>query len=188
MLRSVDNYQVEILITLGLVTGGYAAAHALHVSGPLAMVVAGLLIGNQGRAFAMSEHTRDRLDGFWELVDDFLNTGLFVLIGVEVLLVEYSPPVLVAGLVTIPLVLLARLASVGVPMSIMRPWRAFTPHAVKILTWSGLRGGISVALALGIPAGRERAVLITVTYVVVTFSIVVQGLSIGRVTRRLLRP
>jgi CPA1 family monovalent cation:H+ antiporter len=186
MLRSVDNYQVEILITLALVTGGYAASHALHVSGPLAMVVAGLLIGNHGRAFAMSERTRNRLDDFWELVDDFLNTMLFVMIGVEVLVLEYSPRLFIAGLAIVPLVLAARFVSVGMPVTVMRRWRTFTPHAVKILTWSGLRGGISVALALGLPAGRERATLIAVTYVVVTFSIVVQGLSIGRVTRRLL--
>jgi CPA1 family monovalent cation:H+ antiporter len=185
MLRRVNNYQVEILLTLAIVTGGYALAQVLHISGPLAMVVAGLLIGNHGRAFAMTPEVVEHLDSFWELVDEFLNAVLFVFIGLEVLVLDLDSRALVAGAAMIPLVLLARLASVGVPLTVMRLFMRFHPHAVKILTWSGLRGGISVALALSLPAGPNKDVLVTVTYVVVVFSIVVQGLTVGPVARRL---
>ncbi|MGD2123770.1 MAG: cation:proton antiporter, partial [Gemmatimonadota bacterium] len=187
MLKAVDEYQVEILLTLALVTGGYALAQALHVSGPLAMVVAGLLIGNQGRALAMSERTVNQLDSFWELTDEFLNSVLFVMIGIEVLILDFGPGFFVAGLLAIPLVLLARFVSVSLPVQFLRSVRTFSPHAVKILTWSGLRGGISVALALSLPQGETRDLLVAVTYVVVTFSIVVQGLTVGAVARRLQR-
>jgi len=185
MLKAVDAYQVEILLTLALVTGGYALAQALHVSGPLAMVVAGLLIGNRGRALAMSEKTIRHLDSFWELSDEFLNSVLFVMIGMEVLILDFGPGFLRAGLLAIPLVLVARFISVSLPIQVLRRIRAFSPHAIKILTWSGLRGGISVALALSLPPGIERDLLVAVTYIVVTFSIVVQGLTVGAVARRL---
>ncbi|MBT8398738.1 MAG: sodium:proton antiporter [Gemmatimonadetes bacterium] len=185
MLKAVDAYQVEILLTLALVTGGYALAQALHVSGPLAMVVAGLLIGNRGRALAMSEGTVQRLDSFWELSDEFLNSVLFVMIGIEVLILDLGPGFLMAGVLAIPLVLLARFISVGLPVQFLKRIRTFSPHAVKILTWSGLRGGISVALALSLPQGEFRDLLVAVTYVVVTFSIVVQGLTVGIVARKL---
>jgi len=185
MLARVDNYQVEILLTVAIVTGGYALAQALHLSGPLAMVVAGLLIGNHGRSFAMSPVVVEHLDMFWELVDEFLNAILFVLIGLEVLLVDFEARILWAGLTAIPLVILARLISVAAPIQILRRWRTFSPHAVKILTWSGLRGGISVALALSLPPGPVRDKLVSVTYVIVVFSIVVQGLTVGPLARRL---
>jgi CPA1 family monovalent cation:H+ antiporter len=185
MLRSVDAYQVEILLTLALVTGGYGLAQALHVSGPLAMVVAGLLIGNRGRALAMSEKTVQHLDSFWELSDEFLNSVLFVMIGIEVLILDLAPGFLLAGFMAIPLVLLARFISVGLPVQLLKRFRAFSPHVVKILTWSGLRGGISVALALSLPPGSARDLLVAVTYVVVTFSIVVQGLTVGPVAQKL---
>jgi CPA1 family monovalent cation:H+ antiporter len=194
MLRSVDNYQVEILISLALVAGGYALCGRLHVSGPIAMVVAGLLIGNHGRLYAMSETTREHLDTFWELIDEILNAVLFLLIGLEVLVLTYTPNLFVASLLTIPVVLLARFAAVGSFLNLLRLRRSFTPHAVKLLTWGGLRGGISVALALSIPrvlAGHavpEREILLSITYSVVIFSIIVQGLSMGPLTRRLLRP
>jgi CPA1 family monovalent cation:H+ antiporter len=185
MLRSVDNYQVEILLTLAIVTGGYALAQALHISGPLAMVVSGLLIGNRGKALAMSDVTVEHLEVFWELVDEFLNALLFVMIGIEVLILDLAPGYLLAGLVAIPLVVGVRFVSVGLPVTALRPLRRFSDHAVKVLTWSGLRGGISVALALSIPAGPHRPLLVTTTYVVVLFSIVVQGLTIGPFARRL---
>lgn len=184
MLASVDNYQVEILLTLALVMGGYSLAGGFHVSGPIAIVVAGLLIGNHGRVLAMSEKTREHLDTFWELVDEILNAVLFVLIGLEVLALSFHEAYLPAALVLIPAVLLARFISVGLPMSLMRRYRTFSPHAVKILTWGGLRGGISVALALSLPAGAERDAILAITYVVVVFSILVQGLSIGRLIRK----
>ena len=180
MLSRIDHYSVEVLITLAVVMGGYALALAIHTSGPIAMVVAGLVIGNHGRRFAMSDKTREHLDTFWELIDEILNTVLFVLIGFELLILEFSGKAAVAGLVAIPIVLLARLVCVGTPIQLMKLWRTFTPGAVKILTWGGLRGGISVALALSIPAGPERDLILPVTYTVVVFSILVQGLTIGR--------
>jgi CPA1 family monovalent cation:H+ antiporter len=192
MLRSVDHYQVEILLSLGLVAGGYAGAEALHLSGPIAMVVAGLLIGNHGRIFAMSATTIEHLDVFWELVDEILNAVLFVLIGLEVLVLTFSRLDLVAGLLAIAIVLAARVASVGLPIWALRRWESFEPSLVPILTWGGLRGGISVALALSLPGPGEpgavpgREVILTITYVVVVFSILVQGLTIGPLTRRLL--
>jgi CPA1 family monovalent cation:H+ antiporter len=184
MLKSVDNYQVEVLITLALTTGGYALAEILHLSAPVAIVVTGLLIGNHGRVLAMSDRTREHLDTFWELVDEILNAVLFVLIGLEVLLLTFETEYLQASALIIPIVLLARLVSVGLPIGLMRRFRSFSPHVVRILTWAGLRGGISVALALSLPPGEVRNTLVAVTYAVVVFSIVVQGLTLGRVVRR----
>jgi len=186
MLRSIDQYQVEVLITLALVMGGYTSAAALHLSGPIAMVVAGVFIGNHGRRLAMSDQTRHNLDLFWELIDEILNAILFLLIGLEVLVLDLSGPFLLAGALMIPAVLLARLVSVSIPMTVLRPFRRFTPGAVRILTWGGLRGGISVALALSLPPGPARDVILTVTYLLVVFSILVQGLTIGPFVRRLL--
>ncbi len=180
LLKQVDQYQVEILMTLALATGGYALADALHLSAPIAIVVAGLLIGNHGRAFAMSDTTREHLDTFWELVDEMLNAVLFVLIGLEVLLVSFTGAHVAAGLLCIPLVLGARFVSVGLPVGLLRLRRQFSPNAVKVMTWGGLRGGISVAMALSLPATPERAVLLTATYAVVVFSILIQGLTVGR--------
>ena len=179
MLARVDNYSVEILVTLAVVMGGYSLAVAIHTSGPIAMVVAGLVIGNHGRRLAMSERTRQHLDLFWELVDEILNTVLFVLIGFELLILELTGDALTAGLLAIPVVLLARFICVGAPVKLLEFRRSFTPGAIRILTWGGLRGGISVALALSIPAGPERDLILTVTYTVVVFSILVQGLTIG---------
>jgi len=180
MLKSVDNYPVEILLTMALVTGTYALAETLHLSAPIAVVVAGLLIGNQGRALAMSEKTCEHLDSFWELVDEILNAVLFVLIGLEILVLQFNLSYLLAGLAAILLVLAARWVSVGIPISLLRLRREFSPNVVKIMTWGGLRGGISVALALSLPSGPERDVILAITYTVVVFSILVQGLTIGR--------
>lgn len=178
ILKSIDNYQVEVLVTLGLVTGGYALASALHFSGLLAIVVAGLLIGNYGRTFAMSKKTCNHLDTFWELVDEILNALLFVLIGLEILVVTFTDYYILAGIIAIPIVLFSRFVSIGIPISLLKVFREFSPNTIKILTWGGLRGGISVALALSLPKGDERDIILTMTYAVVVFSILVQGLTL----------
>lgn len=188
MLKSVDNYQVEVMLTLALCVGVYSLATALHSSGPLAVVVAGLFVGNTGRTYAMSDTTRRHIDTFWELVDEILNVLLFVLIGMEVLVLEFPYAHVLLGLIAIPLVLLARFVSVGGTVLILSRFRPFTPHAVRVMTWGGLRGGISIALALSLPASMEaRAPLLAITYLVVVFSIVVQGLSMGRLVRAIPR-
>ncbi len=185
MLKGVNNYQVEVIITLALVMGGYTLADRLHTSGPIAIVVAGLLIGNQGRAFAMSDLTREHLDAFWELVDEILNALLFLLIGLEVLVIPFNRAYVIAGIAGIGVTLLARWSSVGLTVGVLRPFRDFSPGTVRILTWGGLRGGISVALALSLPAGPQRDVILVMTYITVVFSIIVQGLSLGRLVKRI---
>jgi len=184
LLKTVDNYKVEVLITLGLVLGGYSAANALHTSGPIAIVVAGLFIGNRGRQFAMSETTRKNLDTFWELLDEILNAVLFVMIGLELLVIVWRTELVFAGLATIPVVLLARWVSVGGPVVALGLRRDFTAGTVVAMTWGGLRGGISVALALSLPLGETREMLLAMTYIVVVFSILVQGTTVGAVIRR----
>jgi CPA1 family monovalent cation:H+ antiporter len=190
LLKRVDQYEVEILLSLALVTGGYALANHLHVSGPIAMVVAGLLIGNPGRAFAMSDKTREHLDLFWELVDDILNSILFLLIGLQVMMIAWHRAYLLAGLLAIVVVLAARLISVALPIAALQRVAAIPRHAVTLLTWGGLRGGISVALALSLrgsphaPAPPHVDLITVMTYVVVVFSIGVQGLTIGPLLRR----
>ncbi|MCB2187111.1 MAG: sodium:proton antiporter [Deltaproteobacteria bacterium] len=178
MLRRVDNYPVEVLITLALVVGGYVLAGDLHVSAPIAMVVAGLFIGNRGRRLAMSENTRLHLDHFWEMVDDLLNVVLFVLIGLEVLVIAFDHQRLWAGALAVPLVLLARWLSVRLSLGLLGQGRANGPAVVRVLIWGGLRGGISVALALSLPADASRELILTMTYVVVVFSIGAQGLTL----------
>lgn len=184
LLRQVDDYTTEILLTLAIVTGGYGAALALHTSGPLAVVVAGLFIGNRGRLLAMSDHTREHIDTFWELADELINALLFVLIGLEVLVIRFTTLSLEAALLAIPLVLAVRLVSVSVPIGLFRLRRDFLPYTTRLLVWGGLRGGISIALALSIPEGPERDLILTMTYGVVVFSILVQGTSVGALARR----
>lgn len=186
LMRSIDAYLVEVLLTLALVLGGYSLAGYLHVSGPITMVVAGLMIGNHGRDAAMSKETRDNVDKFWELLDELLNAVLFVFIGLEVVVLSFTGQYLLAALLMLPLVLLVRFICVGVPVEVMRRGFNFdfAPHAIKVLTWGGVRGGISVALALSLPPSPERDLLLAVTYVIVLFSIAVQGLTIGKMIRR----
>ena len=183
MLRKVDDYEVEILITLALVMGGYALATALNLSGPIATVVAGLLIGNHGRRFAMSKQTREHLDTFWQLIDGILNAILFVLIGLEALLLPFETAFAWAAVLAIPVVLLARLVSVSLPALVPGLRRDFSPKVIVALTWGGLRGGISIALALALPDVPARSALVTTTYAIVVFSILVQGLTVVRVLR-----
>lgn len=180
LLKSIDNYHVEILLTLALVTGGYRLAMCYHLSGPLAMVVAGLMIGNHARENAMSNRTRENVDTFWELIDEILNAILFLLIGIEIFILEASTPVIIAGLILIPITLAIRFISAAIPVKLLSKAQEFTPGVIKILTWGGIRGGISVALALAIPkeAGLAREYILLVTYIIVIFSIAVQGLTL----------
>jgi len=183
LIKRVDEHSVEVLLTLGLVCGGYALATKLHVSGPIAVVVAGLLIGNYGRNLAMSDSTRHHLDNFWELIDEILNAILFIWIGLEVLVLSLDIGYVVAGLVAIPITLAARYVSIWSTISVLKFRREFSENAVMILTWGGLKGGISIALALSLAPGLPRDVIVTSTYVVVIFSILVQGLTIKKLIR-----
>lgn len=184
MMRSIDEYKVEVMISLAVVMGGYALASAIHVSGPVAMAVAGLLIGNAGVAYAMSDITRDYVHKFWALIDDILNAVLFLLIGLEVVTIPADPRLLVLGALAIPLALASRALSVMVPLALMRPLLDLGPLAPPTLVWGGLRGGISIALALGLSSEAARPGLLAATYMVVLFSVIVQGGSIERVLRR----
>ncbi len=181
MMLSIDDYKVEVVITLALVMSTYSVGYALHVSGPIGVVVAGILIGNRGRAFAMSDQVADYLEKFWELIDEILNAILFMLIGVEVLVISFSGKSLLAGVIIIGIVLFARLVSVFIPINLLKLRSEFPKGVVTILTWAGLRGGISVALALSLPPGPEKDLIVISTYIVVLFSIVVQGMTIKKV-------
>ena len=183
MLKTVDNYSVEAMITLALVTGSYALAMTLHLSGPIAVVVSGLLIGNRGRSFAMSDKTRENLDTFWELIDEILNAVLFVLIGMEVLVLSFGWDYILAGLIAIPTLLLTRAFAVSLANLVLKWRREFSKGMIRILVWGGLRGGISVALALSLPQSEERAVILTATYIIVAFSILVQGFTIKKLVK-----
>ena len=183
-MRSLDEHTIEVIITLALVTVTYAVAQKLHFSGLIAVVVAGLLIGNHGVRLAMSDKTREHINTFWSLIDEILNSILFMLIGFEVIAISFAPNILTAAVLAIPLALAARFVAVAVPVSILRLRLAFSPGAIPILTWGGLRGGISVALALSLPSTPEREVLLAACYAVVIFSIIVQGLTMARVVRR----
>jgi len=183
LLKTIDSYAVEILVTLSMATAGYSAAEALHLSAPIAVVVMGLIVGNHGKRFAMSDRTREQLFSFWELTDELLNLLLFGLIGLEVIALSVSPHNLLPALIAIPIVLAARGISVALPIGALRQVRKFSPHTIKLMTWGGLRGGISIALALSLPAFAGRETLIAATYVVVIFSILVQALTMGPLVR-----
>ena len=188
LLASIDNYQVEVMLTLAAVMGGYLLASKLHVSGPLAMVVAGLVVGNHGREYAMSHTTRQYVDMFWEMIDDILNAVLFVLIGMEVLLIAFSFNLLIAAIAMVMLTLAARALTVWVPVVVAPGYFNLPRGAGVVLTWGGLRGGISVALALSLPQGPERDIVLALTYGIVVASILVQGLTIGKVASKVVRP
>lgn len=184
-MRSIDEYNVEVMISLAVVMGGYSLAHAMHVSGPVAMAVAGLIIGNAAVRHAMSDTTRDYLLKFWALMDEILNAILFLLIGLEVIAISPDWRLIMIGLVAVPLVMMARIISVATPLKALAPMLSLGPLALPTLVWGGLRGGISVALALSLPMGDARTIILTAAYVVVLFAVIVQGGSIGALIQKL---
>ena len=193
MMASIDEHAIEVLISLAIVAGTYALAQRInilghHLSGPIAVVVAGLMIGNKGASVAMSDHTKEYLFGFWEMIDEILNSVLFLLIGLELLVLGLVPQYAWAGLIAIPLVLLARLCAVFVPMKVIGTFKNFTKGAIPVLTWGGVRGGISVALALSLPDNEYKPLILTATYCVVVFSIIVQGLTVKTVVQKSVDP
>lgn len=183
-MHHIDEHNLEVMITLAVVMVTYVVALRLHLSGPIAMVVAGLLIGNKGMRFAVSENTRDHIRKFWSLLDEILNSVLFLLIGLEVLVIAQRADHIGVALLLIPVTLAARWAAVYVPITILSRWRSFTKGAIPILTWGGLRGGIAVALALSLPVNEYKPTILTITYAVVLFSIIVQGLTIKMLVER----
>jgi len=186
-LKSINEHNLEVLITLALVMLTYGVAAALHLSGPIAVVIAGLLIGNQGTRFAMGEKTRDHVQKFWSLLDEIINSALFLLIGFEVFALSISGNVVVLMIIAIPLTLTARFISVATPLTALSLRRDFTKGAITVLTWGGLRGGISVALALSMPESAIKETILAVTYGVVIFSIVVQGLTVKFVVKKMVK-
>ncbi|RYF69953.1 MAG: sodium:proton antiporter, partial [Cytophagaceae bacterium] len=186
LLRSIDHYQTEVIITVAGVMGGYLLAQKLHISGPLAMVVAGLFVGGHARSGAMSHQTEEYVDKFWEIIDSILNAVLFVLIGLELLIIDIQLSYVLICIVVIGLVLLARFISIWLPFRAARRWLDLDDKAPVMLTWGGLRGGLSIAMALSIPNELpHKDLLVTITYAVVLFSVIVQGLTIERLIKRL---
>ncbi len=185
VMRRIDDYPLEVLLSLGLAFGGYELAVYIHVSGPIMAVVAGLFIGEVGTKHGMSEQTRKYVNAFWELIDEILNAVLFLLIGVEVFAVAFDLDAIWIGIGGIALSLAARLAAVAIPVLLLSRWRKFGRDVVPIMTWGGLKGGISVALALSLPDSEWKPVILTTTYIVVLFSIIIQGLTIAPLARRL---
>ncbi|WP_424942803.1 cation:proton antiporter [Aliiroseovarius crassostreae] len=185
VMRRIDDYSLEVLLTLGLAFGGYELAVALHVSAPIMAVCAGLLIGDVGAKHGMSEETRQYVDAFWKLIDEILNAVLFLMIGFEVFAVAFTGDAVMAGIFAIALALVARLAAVAVPVLILKPFRDFTSGVIPIMTWGGLKGGISVALALSLPDNEWKPLILTATYIIVIFSIIIQGLTVAPLATKL---
>ena len=186
LLKAIDDYHIEVIITLAAVMGGTVLAHQLHLSAPLAMVTAGLIVGNDTvRATSMSEITEKYVDKFWELLDILLNAILFVLIGMEMLVLVFEGTNILAGLIAIPIVLLCRYLSLFLPISLFAEKLDFVPKTNLIMTWGGLRGGISIALALGLSTEMHRDLFLVITYIVVVFSIIAQGLTVGKLVEKL---
>ncbi|MPS66707.1 sodium:proton antiporter [Chryseobacterium cucumeris] len=185
LMKSIDHFQTEILISLAMVMGGYSLCHSIHVSGPLAMVVAGLMTGNRGKELAMSDITRDYLGKFWEVTDEVLNAILFMLIGLEIVIVSFDMSYLAIGIITAIIILIARFVSLYVPAVLFRFKRVFGTKSLFIMTWGGLRGGISIALALSLPQNPYKDILVSITFVVVIFSILVQGITVEKVIKKL---
>jgi CPA1 family monovalent cation:H+ antiporter len=185
MIKSINNYVVEVMLTLATVMGGYALAEVLHVSGPLAMVIAGLITGNKSLDQGVSELTRDYLYKFWEMIDEVMNAILFLLIGFEMLIVPFNLTLFWLGCIAIVIVLVARFISVSLPIMVLKRNSSFEKNAIPILTWGALRGGISVALALSVPNYMYGEMFVSITYIIVLFSIVVQGLTIGKFANKL---
>ena len=185
LMKSIDDYDIEVIITLAAVMGGTVIAHKLHLSAPLAMVTAGLIVGNDTvRGSAMSEITESYVDKFWELIDIFLNTILFVLIGMEMLVLAYDEKYILAGLIAIPIILMCRYTSLLFPINFFKKKLDFVPKTNLIMTWGGLRGGISIALALSLTDVMQRELFLVITYIVVVFSILVQGLTVGKLVKK----
>ncbi len=185
VMRRIDDYPLEVLLSLGLAFGGYQLAVYMHLSGPIFAVVAGLFIGDVGVKYGMSETTRKYLDSFWELIDEILNAILFLLIGVEVFAIAFDSSALWGGLLCILLALFGRFAAVAIPILMLKPFRSFTVGVIPIMTWGGIKGGISVALALSLPDSEWKPLILTVTYIVVIFSVIIQGLTIAPLAKRL---
>lgn len=185
-MKSIDEHNTEVLITLALVLVTYSLASFLHISGPIAVVIAGLLIGNHGSKFAMSENTSEHVQKFWDLIDEILNAVLFLLIGLEILLLDFQLNAFVLSLIFIPIVVLSRFLSVSGIIGTLSLGKKYENGTVPILTWGGIRGGISVALVLSLSEGPYRDLLLSTTYIVVIFSIIVQGLTIEKVIKKYL--
>jgi len=188
MMKRIDDYPLEVLLTLALAFGGYELAAALHVSAPIMAVVAGLFIGHVGPRWGMSRQTRSYVDAFWKLIDEILNAVLFLMIGAEILVVTFSADIVAAGSVAIALALGARLVSVALPVLLLSPVHRFSRGVIPVMTWGGLKGGISIALALSLPETQWKPVILGATYMVVVFSILVQGLSVAPLARRVTAP
>ncbi len=185
LVKSVNEHKAEVMLTLALVAGGYALAESIHLSAPICMVVAGLIIGNHGKYSGVSDITRAHIDIFWDLLDDIFNAVLFLLIGFEVIVISVTRDLMLLGSFCVVAVLIGRFLSVGLPISLMKNWKKFDRGIVRILTWGGLRGGVSIALALSLPNGPEKQIILPITYLVVLFSILVQGMTFRRLVQHI---